>query len=569
MSLPETILAELRTKDYPRYQRLERNFVRYRCLRDFWFFIEFLLRNPVLYEKLHRELVDFTSTWGERLKKLVLLPRGHVKSNIITVAYTLWCILLDQDARILIASHKDKDAKKFLRTIKMHILDPRFQFYFPEIRPAKAKGKDAVWNEGQILVVRGTTATENTVEISSISSQVTGRHYTGMIGDDLVTPNNVATDDQRYKTQEMHELAQSLLDPGGWEIVCGTRYHHTDEYGRILQEDATANQYDKMIMPALFDISVIHQYIGGEITWKREHDFDHLLYPTRYTLAPRDYVSPDRDTIKARKSLVALYKNVGPKTFANQYMMEPFDPATKLMHDGMLKEWDGVPEDCEIVYYRACDLSSPTESRFEKSYTAILTVAVTDVCDIILTDIFWGNFPGHKIIDELMEGQIRHAGRVPRYVTMEQGPYERSIRPFLFRAMREREIRVPMRCMTGQQHQRAKAEHIEGIIPWLNAGKVGYVKGCRHIAILKEEMNKYPSFDRKDCLDSLAQIPLLCFRRGSERFLQEMKELPPEKTEREKLYEELNSPTVRFADFKQQLIGGSRRRLGADKVMKI
>lgn len=556
-------------KDQSRYRRLERNYVRHRCLNDFWFFINYVLHNPVMYGPLHRELAKFTCTWGRKRKKIVLLPRGHVKSNIITIAYTLWCIACDQDVRILIASHKDGDAKKFLRTIKMYIRNDRFRYYFPEIRPMMARGKEAVWNERAILVVRGSTATESTVEISSIASQVTGRHYTGMIPDDLVTVNNVATQDQRDKTQEMHELAQSLLDPGAWEIVCGTRYHFKDEYGRILEEDVENDQYEKMIMPALYDISVIHKYMSGELKWKPEDDFEHLIYPTRYTLNDADYVSPTGFEYANKKSLVGLYKDQGPKTFANQYMMEPFDPATKLMHEDMLVEWDSVPEDrFEIVYYRACDLSSPTESKYDKSYTGIVTAAVTDECDIIITDIFWGTFPGTQIVEELISGQIRHAGKVPRYVTMEKGPYERMIKPFLYRAMRERGIRVPIKEMTGAQHQRAKDEHIEGSLPWLNAGKVGYVRGCRNVNILKEEMNKYPAFDRKDLLDCLAQIPLLCFRRGSERFLLEAQEVPEEMSARDKLIEELNAPnTVTFADFKDRLLSRSNGT-GLNKVMR-
>jgi len=571
LQLPTQELRDFRQKETQRFRRLERAWARHKALDDFWFFLNFILKNPVLYEPLHYPLSQFVSNWGEKRKKLILLPRGHVKSNIITISYPLWCAVRDQDVRILIESHKDSDAKKFLRTIKSYIRNPRFQHFFPEIRAVMERGREKVWNDSAVLLVRGSTATENTFEISSLTSQVTGRHYTGIIPDDLVTVNNIGTNEQRAKTQEMHELSQSLLDPGGWEIVTGTRYHFADEYGRILEEDADNDQYEKMITPALYDISVIHEFLSGQRKWRREDDFEHLLYPSRYTLSNNDYISPDEIEWKNRKSLVALYKDQGPKTFANQYMMEPFDPATRLMHDGMLKEWDKVPEGSEIVYYRACDLSSPELAvTRDRAYTAILTVAVTPECDIILTDIFWGTYDGIEIINELIDGQVRHIGKIPKAVTMEKGPYEKSYQPFLFRAMRERQIKVPIRKMSRAQHQRAKDEHIEGIVTWVAAGKVGYVRGCKNIDILKEEMNKYPSFPRKDCLDALAQIPLLCFRKGSERFLQEMVQMPPEKTKAEQLREELNAPTViRFgAAERDRLLAGSAGRLGQHQLRK-
>ena len=112
--------------------------LRKRALADFWVFLSEVIRNPVLYEPLHRPLAEWLgqAAW-EKPKRLLLLPRGHIKSNILTVGFALWKVCKNTDIRILLASHKHGDATKFMGTIQNYILgNDHFRAVFPEIRPA-------------------------------------------------------------------------------------------------------------------------------------------------------------------------------------------------------------------------------------------------------------------------------------------------------------------------------------------------------------------------------------------------------------------------------------------------
>lgn len=561
------------------WRKLERAFVRVRSMGSFYDFVSYGLRNPILWEPLHRPMCDFVSVWpeGGKRKKLILEPRGHIKSNIISVALPGWMLIKDYNERILIASHKDADGSKFLVAIRTIINSDRWSYYFPEIRPKCSRGKKPdQWNDEKLLVDRDTNYVEASVEVSSIRQQVTGRHYSRVIGDDLVTPDNVATAALRAKTSDFRKLSESLMDPGATEVITGTRYHFDDEYGKILKETEEHNTYDVMHQPALYDVGIIHEYLSGAREWERSHDYEELIFPNRFTLDGKDHiVEGDPNNPKNRKSLIAIYNNMGPGHFANQYLLEPFDPANQKMSEDDLVRVTVLP-DTHLTYYRLCDLSSEINSEHSDSYTAIITVAVSDRCDAYITDIFWGNYDPHLIINEMIRGQMVSPKVRPVLVTLESGPYDRMIRPFLLRRCRELGVMVPTRLMTGAQHLKRKEEHIEGIIPWLQCKKIHYLDGCKNINILKEEMNKYPKFTRRDCVDALAQLPAMIFPTGSDRFLttpdspEELRRMAEEMRRKELV--ELNEPTViRFGDVKREIVrsGAMKDRLGNDRIRKV
>lgn len=72
-------------------------------LDDFWEFSNEIIGWKDLYEPLHKPLCDFVQNNPDK-KKLILLPRGHLKSSVVTVGYPLWRIARNPKERILIAT---------------------------------------------------------------------------------------------------------------------------------------------------------------------------------------------------------------------------------------------------------------------------------------------------------------------------------------------------------------------------------------------------------------------------------------------------------------------------------
>src|SRR3990167_8314222 len=90
-------------------------------LEDFWEFSKEVIGWKDLYEPLHKPLCDFVQNNQDK-KRMVLLPRGHLKSSVITIGYALWRIAQNPKIRILIANATGPLAVTFLKQIKDHLL---------------------------------------------------------------------------------------------------------------------------------------------------------------------------------------------------------------------------------------------------------------------------------------------------------------------------------------------------------------------------------------------------------------------------------------------------------------
>jgi len=473
--------------------------------RNFWFFVRHVLGNPVLYEPLHRPMADglHPGNW-RKLKKLFLLPRGHVKSNLVTVAYTLWEIVRNPNIRILICSHKVPDASKFLMLVRRLIESPRFRLFYPEIRKAMGNGNKPVrWSDHAIRVERDSELTEDTVQAAGIGATVTGRHYDLIINDDLVTIESVENSTSIEKTKELHELVESLLDPGAREIVIGTRYDYDDEYGRIINTPELAEQYEILVS----DI-VKPQFSHLPMSeWTDEM----LVYPTRYTMAKEDYKSPDGDPTKNKKSVWRVFRVQGPYTFNCQNRNNPQDSSRAVFTREDIQFIPALPEDREYDFFQVTDLSSEQVTR--DSFTVIATGAVDDRCNIFITDIFREQCSPMTVIDELIAAQTLNNPRLrPIKVGMEPGPYERALKPWLDKAMSNRGVFIPVSMLPTIQAQKTKEERIRGLQPFVAAGKFYILQTCRNANLLLEELLRFPAARlHLDIADACAQIPHIMF----------------------------------------------------------
>ena len=171
---------------------------------------------------------------------LDLWAREHYKSTIITVALTIQDILNDPEVTVGIFSHTRPIAKAFLRQIKREFEgNTLLQEMFPHVRPPE--GKDyRMWSEdGGIIVERASNPKEATVEAwGLVDGQPTGKHFSLLIYDDVVTRESVTTPEQIKKTTEAWELSLNLGAHGGRRRMIGTRYHHFDTWQAILERGA-------------------------------------------------------------------------------------------------------------------------------------------------------------------------------------------------------------------------------------------------------------------------------------------------------------------------------------------
>jgi predicted phage terminase large subunit-like protein len=269
-----------------------------RALTDFWYFIDMLgfQGGSSNFGECHLELVKWSDTHNS-LKELILMPRGHLKSTLMTVARTLHRIYQNPNIRIFVGTATKELAGAFVREIKSYLEDPWLQQHVWNDRPhypgrlipsmerggqrksrasmsseeferdlwdesSEAEDKKTVWRGTALQVLRPYIMKEPTVTVGAVGVQPTGFHFDELRLDDVINYDNVMTVAKRAKVISWiddlisvlddpyidddfkqtlinvgisEEVAESLAVIAGRITVCGTRYDREDWYSTILQ----------------------------------------------------------------------------------------------------------------------------------------------------------------------------------------------------------------------------------------------------------------------------------------------------------------------------------------------
>ena len=262
-----------------------------KCHEDFHFFAKMVLGHSDMNDE-HFALCRFMNNDEFRFK-MILMPRYTFKSCIVTQGYSLWKLLKDPDYRILIYSDSATKAQGFLLGIKNHIEGKNgrshFRDYFPDWETAAPKDK---WCEGQINIsIRKMGHIEPSVDTGGIESSKVGMHYNLIIFDDIVSDLNVTTKVQMDKVHDCYKKSLALLKPGGEVIITGTRWHFSDCYGRIIDENKEKNIFSIFIRKAEGEGRLYFDNIGDssltrEFLDRQKMELGSYIYSCLYQNSP-------------------------------------------------------------------------------------------------------------------------------------------------------------------------------------------------------------------------------------------------------------------------------------------
>jgi hypothetical protein len=178
-------------------------------------------------KEFHRQWLAFQRA---RQYTLILAPRGHGKSTILTVGYALHRVLSNPDERVLIVSATGMQAQGFLREIRTHLeKNPRIIEIFGDQRGDR-------WTDREItLASRKRMAKESTLTAAGAEGAIISRHYDTIILDDVVDENAARIQTARDRMEQwFYKVLLPCLEPNGRLHVIGTRYHPDDLYGRLI-----------------------------------------------------------------------------------------------------------------------------------------------------------------------------------------------------------------------------------------------------------------------------------------------------------------------------------------------
>lgn len=272
-----------------------------------------LPQNPLEFitKFLGYDLMPFHQKWWEFQSKnnasLLLAPRGHGKSTILTIAFSLFSILNNPNLRILIVSNTAAQAEAFLREIKHHLENnPRITTTFGQL-------KDRPWSSSQIgLTPRHIPAKETTITAMGVMGPVISKHYEIIILDDVVDEEAARSKTMRNKLETWYykELLPTL-EPHGEIHIIGTRYHNDDLYGKLIESD----------MPVLVERALIEKDGKEEALWEKKFSLE-LLRKKREQAGPAIFNTQYQNDVSAMKGRIFRPEWIvsgAPHTFTRKY----------------------------------------------------------------------------------------------------------------------------------------------------------------------------------------------------------------------------------------------------------
>jgi predicted phage terminase large subunit-like protein len=248
--------------------------------------------NPKLHDAIYEHLKRPSKF------KLILIPRDHLKSSIITKGGAIWRMLNNSSIRILIANNTWDNARKFLDSIRSYLAPGLpLSIYFGHFQTDR-------WNRDEIIIKqRRKILDAPTIATTGLEKEQTSQHYDLIIGDDLVARENVTTPEQRQKVKDYINSLMALLEPAGELWIVGTRWSQDDAYGDLLEE-------------GLWDVLQCGAYM--------DETRSSVLFPEKFTI----------------EKLAFLRKKLGPVLFSCWYMNDPINPEAADFKREWIKEYD-------------------------------------------------------------------------------------------------------------------------------------------------------------------------------------------------------------------------------------
>ena len=447
--------------------------IKIKSLEDLFLFNKYVLgieggQGKTALASFHKEICHFV-TDNTKKKKLMLVPRGHLKSTLITIGYCVQQIIKNPNIRILIRSATWQMAVDFLTEVKNHL-----QKNEELIRLFGDVTVDAQeWSQDRITLKRDDTNVKGpTVWAMGIEGNLVGSHPDLIIDDDLVNRENVRTPEGQQKVILKYKDTLDLLEVGGQYILIGTRWSEGDLYGWILD---TENDIKKS-----YDV-LIRQAFEGNI---ETGDGFVSLWPEKFTL----------------KELQTRLREKGWYEFSAQYLNNCIPDEAATFKRGWFK------------YYDMLDIRGKTLNKYimvdpaislkrDADYTAMIVVGIDQFQNIYVLDIVRGHWTPAQIISAMFSlFELWH----PICFGLETVAYQKALSYSLKEEMQKRGRYMSITELL--PNERTKDQRIKGLQPLYENGKVHHRKDLLLNWALEGELTSFPRGKNDDMIDAFAYV---------------------------------------------------------------
>jgi predicted phage terminase large subunit-like protein len=445
------------------------------ALNNFYFFSLGILDYDYMVKEVHLPICNFLA--DDSIKdKMLLLPRGFLKTTLTSVALPIWLAMKDPNIRWLDVTNNMTNAANHLRKIKSQFeRNEKLQMLFPERMPSFKKDR---WTEFSATIPRDRVGLgEGTFDAAGIGTNLPSRHYDRINEDDIVTATKDDVSDREIapsieeinKAIGWHRLVPSLYDSPdvGYLYHTATRWCSYDPVDHIRKTEPYFKVYEQNV----------YKKINGELVDKGEP-----IYPSRFSQAALD----------------KLMIRQGPYIFSTQYLLKPVPLELMIFKPDYIHYYDTLPNIRGVFYAYIDPASSASKTA---CHTAIIVIFCAENGKIYVVEVI------RKVGMSLSES-ITHLFRIAkeyqtRLIGIEIVGYQEQL---------EREVRSMM-TRTGNYFSvqgdrprkgQSKAARIENLEPRFANGQI-YIKH-EHKG-LESDLLEYQGIDKSkyvDTLDALA-----------------------------------------------------------------
>jgi len=441
--------------------------IRQKCKTDLKFLCKHVLGMEDWQDGLHDDLAEFIKNSSNR-KKLLLIPRNHLKSSLVTVGYAIQQVLVNPNIRILITNATLRRCEEFMTQIQGYLTGASA---LPDLF-GPFQNKNTRWTIDQLTIAQRKMGRikEPTISVASITTNVTGGHYDLIIHDDLVERGNIGTPDQIQKVKDFFSDSLNLA-PNAPIIVIGTRWAVQDLYGELLQ----------------------NQDFGVFLRGALDED-DNVIFPN---MVCKDRTHPKWQEMICLESQLELQGNY---SFACQYMNNPVSEDSIEFKRNWTQPFDMNAE--LFNTFKTVEGLLSVDPAFKQNqvndFSAFVVTKTTEDNITYILEAEQKKINAHGIIDEVF--RLVDLYNIKR-VLMETQVAQIVLVDMLKAEMRKRnKFFVVEEVMNSTREN--KAMRIRALIPHYANGRVLHRRGLHH---LEDQLIQFPRNVHDDLIDALSQ----------------------------------------------------------------
>ena len=427
-----------------------------------------------IHREMERSIILFQQ--NKRLRIMELWPRGHFKTSMFTKAASLWYLVNNPEERILVLHASSTISQGWIIEMQNIIMSKMFKLLFPELVPDPSKVQ---WRKDRFTVVRRGNYDVPSVMAGGYETRIVGKHFTKIIVDDLVGPQDKwSLTIRRKKLKFFHALEPLLVAPEqGGIFLTGTRWHIDDIYGHILENLRGPRKFE-------YRCTVRSALENGK-----------PIFPERFS----------------KEHLEFMMKSMGEDFWAI-YMNSPVSPVENPFHYEHLRDsfFEQIP-DGKTIKIMVVDPAGPKTKRASKKYredhseTAIVVAFVQTVNNlphIYVVETIAGNWDAKKTADIIINTYKKYT---PDFFAIEVNSGWLMMEHIIKERAKERGI--PHLSVTELRAKEPKESRIYRLRAYIDDNRLHLIKDQHQDLI--SQLIAYPHSSKWDLMDALAYVCII------------------------------------------------------------